>query len=153
MEEYEYSFEVKNIEPYIEYCKNNNYINKSITNENRIVYQNTQLNNVIARITTSNGETILDFKNKNKEQNDLKISNESLPLIINNNIEIIKSMLETLEFHESANNIRTRHIYEKDNVIFEIDDYQKPKMSVVAIEGNKTKVDDIYNEIKSIIKE
>ena len=40
MDEYEYSFKVKSVEPYIEYCKNNNYINNSIIKENRIVYNN-----------------------------------------------------------------------------------------------------------------
>lgn len=153
MKEYEYSFKVKDINPYIEYCENNNYINKSITKENRIVYENDSLKHVIARITTNNYETILDFKNVNKEQNDLKISNESLSLKIDNNINEIKSMLEVLGFYETANNIRTRYIYEKDGVIFEIDNYINPKMNVIAIEGNKTKVDNIYNELKATIKE
>ena len=153
MKEYEYSFKVKDIKPYIEYCENNNYINKSITKENRIVYENNNLKHIIARITTSENKAVLDFKNINKEQNDLKISNESLPLTITNNINEIKSMLEVLGFYESANNTRIRYIYEKDDVIFEIDNYIKPKMNVIAIEGNKTKVDNIYNELKTIIKE
>lgn len=151
MEEYEYSIKVKNIEPYIEYCKNNNYINKSITNENRIVYHNDNLKHVIARLTINENDTILDFKNINKEENDLKISNESLPMIVNNNMDVIKSMLNVLGFYENANNERTRYIYEKDDVIFEIDNYIKPKMCVVAIEGNKNKVDMIYKEIKETI--
>ena len=153
MKEYEYSFKVKDIKPYIEYCKNNNYINKSITKENRIVYENNNLKHIIARITTNDYETILDFKNVNKEQNDLKISTESLPLKIDNNINEIKSILQVLDFYETANNIRTRYIYEKDGVIFEIDEYINTKMNVIAIEGNKTKVDNIYNELKTIIKE
>lgn len=151
MEEYEYSIKVKNIEPYIEYCENNNYTNKSITNENRIVYHNDNLKHVIARLTINENDTILDFKNINKEENDLKISNESLPMIVNNNMDVIKSMLNVLGFYENANNERTRYIYEKDDVIFEIDNYIKPKMCVVAIEGNKNKVDMIYKEIKETI--
>ena len=148
MKEYEYSFNVDSIEPYIEYCKKNNYIKKSETNENRIVYHNDTLKHVIARITTT-----LDFKNKNKEDKQLLISTESLPLIINDNMETIKSMLETLEFYEAANNTRIRHVYEKDNVKFEIDDYIKPKMCVVGIEGNKEEVDKVYSELKEIEKE
>ena len=152
MEEYEYSFNVKSIKPYIDYCKINNYTNKLIINENRIVYHNDNLKHVIARITISEDKSVLDFKNINKENKDLKISNESIPLEINN-IDIIKSMLEVLGFYENANNTRTRYVYEKDNVIFEIDDYINPIMQVVAIEGNKDKVDKIYKEIKEIIGE
>jgi len=150
MEEYEYSFNVKSIKLYIDYCKINNYTNKLIINENRIVYHNDNLKHVIARITISEEKSLLDFKNINKENNDLKISNESIPLEINN-IDIIKSMLEVLGFYENANNTRTRYVYEKDNVIFEIDDYINPIMQVVAIEGNKDKVDKIYKEIKEKI--
>ena len=153
MKEYEYSFNVDSIEPYIEYCQKNNYINKSVTNENRIVYHNDTLKHVIARITTKEGVTTLDFKNKNNEDKELLISTESLPLIINDNMETIKSMLEALEFYEAANNTRIRHVYEKDNVKFEIDDYIKPKMCVVGIEGNKEEVDKVYNELKEIVKE
>ena len=152
MQEYEYSFKVKSIDPYINYCEENNYIKKSSIKENRIVYHNNNLKHVIARITTKEDKIILDFKNTNKELNDLKVSNESLPLLVDD-INTIKSMLDVLGFYENANNTRIRYIYEKDGVTFEIDDYIKPIMQVVAIEGNKDKVDKIYKEIKNIIGE
>lgn len=36
MEEYEYNFKVKSIEPYINYCKKNNY-SEQIVKQNRIL--------------------------------------------------------------------------------------------------------------------
>ena len=45
MKEYEYSFKVKSIEPYINYCKNNNYNLIDIIKENRRVYENKLITN------------------------------------------------------------------------------------------------------------
>lgn len=41
-------------------------------------------------------------------------------------------------------------MYKKNNVTFEIDDYSKPEMKVVAIEGKKDEVDKIYSEIQDL---
>ena len=57
-------------------------------------------------------------------------------------------MLEVSGFQEKANNIRTRYIFEKDNIKFEIDEYEVPRMNVIAVEGDKDKVDIIYNDLK-----
>lgn len=46
MEEYEYSFKVSSIKPYIEYCENNNYEKVSEVTQNRVVYENKHLFNV-----------------------------------------------------------------------------------------------------------
>ena len=49
MKEYEYSFEVKNLTPFINYCEENNY---NLTNKNkqsRTIYRNA--NKTMARIT------------------------------------------------------------------------------------------------------
>ena len=149
MEEYEYNFKVKSIDPYINYCKKNNYI-EQIVKQNRIVYESSYNDNLIARITTNNNEeTILDFKNVNQNDDLLKISNESLPLKVDN-LETVYSILDTLNFKKKSNLLRTRYIYKKDDFTFEIDDYTEPVMKVVAIEGNKSKVDQIYNEIKDM---
>lgn len=152
MEEYEYSFKVCSIEPYIDYCKNNNYKEVSVTKQNRVVYENKNSENIIARITTKivNGkkETIFDCKNINKNQNDLKVSLETLPMkVTRSNKKNIESLLDVLDFYEAANNVRTRYVYEKDNVVFEIDDYEIPKMKVVAIEGIKEEVDNVYKDL------
>lgn len=52
MKEYEYSFKVKSIEPYINYCKKNGYEEVCIVTQNRIVYENRNSNHIIARVTT-----------------------------------------------------------------------------------------------------
>ena len=141
MKEYEYSFKVKSIKPYIDYCISNNYKEISITKENRIVFENKNNENIIARITTNDkNEISLDFKNVCKNREDLNISKESLPIkFTEDNIENIKSILDVLEFYETANNIRIRYIYKLNGVKFEIDDYINPKMQVVAIEGEDVK--------------
>ena len=48
--EYEYSMKVKDIKPFINYCKKNNYnlINK--TTQKRVLYRND--NKILARVTT-----------------------------------------------------------------------------------------------------
>jgi len=152
MQEYEYSFKVKTIIPFIDYCKNNDYDELKIENQNRIVYENNNSDDIIARITTKiiNGKTniIFDCKNIGKRDNDLKISKESLPIkITKNNKKQIESLLDVLDFYEAANNCRTRYVYEKNDIKFEIDDYENPKMKVVAIEGKKETVDKIYSEL------
>ena len=82
---------------------------------------------------------------------DLKISNESLPLrVTNRNKKNILSILETLDFYLAANNYRTRYVYIKDNVKFEIDDYVEPQMQVVGREGEKESVDAVYLKVKDL---
>lgn len=151
MKEYEYSFKVDSIKPYIDYCINNKYKKVSETKENRIVYECRSNSNLIARITTNdNNETILDFKNIRDKNNDLNISKESLPIkITKKNKNAVYSMLDVLEFNKTANNFRTRYVFELDNIKLEIDEYESPKMNVIAIEGDKDKVDVIYNKLKN----
>lgn len=155
MKEYEYSFKVKSIEPYIEYCKEHNYEEISITTQNRKVYENKNSDHIIARLTTEekNGvkEIIFDCKNVGKKDKNLNISNESLPMLVtSDNLKIIDSILNILEFYEVANNFRTRYVYKKNGVKFEIDDYTSPKMQVIAIEGDEDEVECVYKEIKSL---
>ena len=152
MEEYEYSIKVKSIKPYIDYCLKNGYTKESEITQNRIVYENKHTPDIISRVTkkiVDGKETaVFDIKNVGMRNDKLKSSAESIPMVItDDNKEIIKSMIETLDFYEAANNYRTRYIYKKDNVKFEIDDYIKPKMKVVGIEGDKTEVDKVYREL------
>lgn len=156
MKEYEYSFKVKDIKPFIEFCENNNYKKVSITNQNRVVYENKNNEHIIARITTKivdgKKSTSLDFKNVGEKHSKLKISNESLPIEINqSNSKALYSILEVLDFYKAASNDRTRYEYEKKGVLFEIDDYTNPKAQVVAIEGDKQEVDAVYEMIKNLI--
>lgn len=152
MKEYEYSFKVESIKPYLEYCIENNYKKESEVKQNRIVYENKHTNDIIARITkkiVDNKETsTFDIKNVGVRDKNLKDSTESIPLLLTDeNKNIIESIIKTLDFYEAANNYRTRYVYKKNGVKFEIDNYIQPKMQVVGIEGNKNEVDKIYNEL------
>ena len=155
MEEYEYSFKVKSIKPYIDYCEKNNYELEDITKQNRIVYENRYSEDIIARITTAvkHGKKtcVFDCKNVGKRDESLKISSESKEMkVTKGNREQIESILNVLNFYEAANNKRKRYIYKKDGVKFEIDDYTSPVMCVVGIEGERNKVDKVYEELKDI---
>lgn len=153
--EYEHSFKVKDIQPFIQFCKSNNY-KEHVVIQNRIVYENKNNDKIIARLTTetinNKSKTVLDFKNINSKQRDLNISLESIPMLVTNkNKQSVLSILKTLEFFEAANNLRTRYIYTKNNVKFEIDDYTRPVMKVVAIEGLKEEVENVYAQIKNLV--
>ena len=157
MEEYEYSFKVKDIKPYIEYCISNDYHKEMESIQNRVVYENEYNSKLIARITKTtkdgNDKTIFDVKNFENKENTFQLSQESLPLEVNDeNKKIIDSILDVLRFKKSADNLRNRYVYKKDDVTFEIDEYITPSMNVIAIEGNREKVDKIYQEITKKIK-
>lgn len=155
MQEYEYSFNVDYFGPFVDYCESNGYQKISVENQNRVVYQNAQMQNIIARITTTKtgkkNTIVFDCKVVEKSDNDLKVSKESKEIVVNrSNRDGILSMLDTLGFYISADNTRTRYVYEKEGVRFEIDEYTRPKMNVVAIEGEKQRVDKVYNVVKNM---
>ena len=150
MYEYEYSFKVENIDKYIEYFKNNDYKLIDIVNQTRILYRND--NKIIARITSNeydnNTKMFLDFKEDNLTDDILKIRKETLPLEFNN-IEIVNSILDFLEYKKDITLIRKRIIYEKENNKLEKEEYKSTKLyNVVAIEGEKEEVDKVYNELE-----
>ena len=153
MIEYEYSFKVKSLIPYINYCKENNFEKIEESSQTRVLYTNE--NKILARITTStiNGKksTVLNFKDDNNSKEVLKISRESIPLEIkNNDMAAVISILEILGYSKYKTLIRKRIIYKKNDVTFELDNYTKPEsMQVIAIEGDKSKEDKIYNELKN----
>lgn len=155
MEEYEYSFKVKDIKPYIDYCIKEGYEEREKSYQNRILYKSNS--NVMARITIKeikgNKKIILDFKDNSESEEVLKISRETIPLELNeNNLSAIYSILEILDYKETKNMIRNRIIYFKDNVTFEIDNYLCPEvMNVVGIEGEKDMVDTVYLDLKDKI--
>ncbi len=156
MEEYEYNFKVKSIEPFINFCKQNGYKEKQISTQNRVVYENKNKKTMLARITTdiknNKKTTVLDFKNVDNKNRNFKISNESLPIkVTSKNKKAIMSILQTLEFEEVANNFRTRYVYEKNNVEFEIDDYTRPQMKIVAIEGDRNEVEKVKLLIEKLL--
>ena len=149
--EYEYSFKVKDLTKYLDYCKKNNYQLEEETNQERILYRNA--NKTIARITTkikdNKANTYLDFKDENDSDEILKVSRETIPLkVTKNNKEAVLSILDMLGYQKDKTLIRKRWVYKKDEITFEIDDYKEPKMKVVAIEGNKEQVDKVYQELE-----
>lgn len=153
-EEYEYSFKVKNIEEFIQYCIDNQYEKKEEYLQNRILYKNG--GPIMARITENiynNGcKKTLNFKDDNLLDSTLKISRESKDLIIDdNNQEFVDSLIEILDLKDKKVLKRRRFVFEKNNVKFEIDEYIEPLMNVVAIEGLKKEVDMVYKELEQII--
>lgn len=154
--EYERSFNVKNIEPFIKFCESNDFVKTFVSTQNRIVFENKHNSKIIARLTTeikdNKQSIVIDFKNVNSKKDNLNISTESIPMIVtDDNKECVMSILNTLDFFEVANNIRTRYEYIKDDVKFEIDDYTRPDMKVVAIEGERQAVEHIYEQLKQYI--
>ena len=110
----------------------------------------------MARITENiyvdKREKILNFKEDNLNDNTLKISKESKDLVItDDNQEFVYSLIEILNLTTKKVLKRKRYVFEKNNVRFEIDEYSEPAMNVVAIEGLKENVDDVYNDLREII--
>lgn len=154
MLENEYSFQVKDLKPYIDYCLNNNYELTESSNQTRVIYRNT--NKTIARITTkeTNGLTTkyLDFKDDILSNDILITRRETLPIEITDE-EAINSILDFLKYKKDNTLTRKRLIYSKDKVKFELDEYLKPnKHYVVALEGDLEKIKPIYEEIKSLME-
>ena len=109
----------------------------------------------MVRITTKEinniKNTYLNFKDDNNSDNILKVSRETIPLeVTDENIEAINTILTILDYKKDKTLIRDRIVYKKDGVTFELDNYTKPKMKVVAIEGIKEEVDIVYQFLKNI---
>ena len=153
MKEYEYSFKVKDLNPYIKYLKNNEYIFVSKNLQIRELYKNKS--NIMARITIDIENEIknisLDFKDDKDLEDVLKVSKESIPLIVKEyNIESVKSILEILGYKKYKTLNRSRTVYKKNNVKFELDSYTSPdKMFVVGIDGENDEVEIIYKDVKN----
>ena len=89
---------------------------------------------------------MLDFKEDKISSSDLNIRKESASISFDDENEV-KSILDFLEYKKDNTIIRTRTVYKKENIKFEIDEYEYPKKYfVVAIEGEKMATDLIYKE-------
>ena len=151
--EYEYSFKLKDIKEFVQYCILNNYEKKEEYLQTRILYKNG--GPIMARVTENiyndRSIKILNFKDDNLNSKDLNISRESKDLIVNDeNKEFVESLIEILNLTNKKILKRKRYVYEKNNVKFEIDEYIEPVMNVVAIEGLKEEVDIVYKELEEI---
>lgn len=152
--EYEYSFKVKDIKDFVQYCILNEYEKKEEYLQTRILYKNG--GPVMARITENiyndYVQKVLNFKDDNLNDNILKVSRETKDLVINDdNQEFVDSLIEILDLTHKKVLKRKRYVFEKNSVKFEIDEYIEPVMNVVAIEGLQEEVDVVYNELEEII--
>ena len=151
--EYEYSFKVKELEPYIAYCEQNGYIKTKDMEQEGKEFKGP--NKTVARIKIlkpKDGQIskVLDFKEDDESAVLVKNRRESLPLQFVDE-EAVMSILEFLGYTEpNGSYTRTRRVYEKGNVKFEMDFYHESKNKVMAIEGEKEQVDKVYEEIKDI---
>lgn len=144
--EYEYSFEVKSLDKYIEYCENNNYKKVSQKKEKRIIYRNE--NKTIARITIEDDkDALLDFKD-DILNGEVLIERRETPKLYIDDMNTVLKILEFLKYNKDNVLERERIVYEKGWVTFELDCYSVPRKSyVVAIEGKKEEVDKVYKEL------
>lgn len=152
--EYEYSFKVKDIKEFVQYCTANKYEKREEYLKTRILYKNG--GPVMARVTENiyndRSQKVLNFKDDNLNDNTLKISRESKDLIVTDeNQEFVNSLLEILDLTNKKVLKRKRYVFEKNNVKFEIDEYMEPVMNVVAIEGLQEEVDIVYKELEKIV--
>lgn len=152
--EYEYSFKVKDIKEFVQYCSANKYEKREEYLQTRILYKNG--GPVMARVTENiyndRSQKVLNFKDDNLNDNTLKISRESKDLIVTDeNQEFVNSLLEILDLTNKKVLKRKRYVFEKNNVKFEIDEYMEPVMNVVAIEGLQEEVDIVYKELEKIV--
>ena len=151
MKEYEYSFKVSNLKPYLDYCERNGFIKEKDVKQTRDLFTNNS--GVIARITVSKScnveDVSIDFKGEDDSDKVLKNTRESLPLNINkSNIKAFYTILDILGYSKIKHLVRKRVVYKKEEVKFEIDKYYSPEvMNVVAIEGKKSVVDKIYKDV------
>lgn len=155
MVEYEYSYKVKNIVPFLNYCEENGYIKKKENMQTRVLFTNGR--GMLAKMTTTfqDGKEVVDFnlKDEGNLEQTLNLCRESPKLIVSDtNREFVYSMLDMLEFKKFKELKRKRYVYVKENVKFEIDDYINPVMKVLAIEGEKEEVDKVYRVLSKEIE-
>ncbi|MDD3340846.1 MAG: hypothetical protein PHN72_01400 [Bacilli bacterium] len=153
--EYEYSFKVTDIEPFIEYCIKNEYEKVEETKQTRVLYK--KPDKTMARVTTkeknNQSTTFLDFKEDGLSDNVLGINRETGMLKVEN-MDVVEDILSFLQYKKEVTLKRNRAIYQKGEVVFEIDNYTEPEaMYVVAVEGLPKEVDPVYEDVQNKLKE
>ena len=148
--EKEYSIKVTNIKPFLTYCKENNFKKIEKTEQVRTLYK--KEDKTMLRLTIKKyGRKVvkeIDFKEDLLSKDNYIERKESLPLTYTDD-EAINSIIDFLGYKKDIELIRTRHVYEKQDVKIEIDEYTSPKkMLVVSIESNNKLSKEIYNELK-----
>ena len=147
--EYEYSFNVSNLEDVICYCKDNGFIMTKNCYQVREIFRNKQ-NGYIARITTDivneKVSTVLDFK-EDKMTGEVLIQRKESGELVFEDRQSVLSILEFLGCVKDNEVKRNRIVYEKQGVKLELDDYFGGNY-VVAIEGDKQKADSVFEILK-----
>lgn len=154
-QEYEYSFQVKDVNEFIQYCIDHNYEKVESYHQIRTLFKNG--GKIMARITknTYDNQTVelLNFKDDNLNDETLTVCRETDELVItDDNRNFVTSLIDILDLNTKKVLERNCVVYQKNHVKFEIDDHISPAMKVVAIEGEKEKVDSVYQELLDIIE-
>ena len=111
MEEYEYSFKVKSLKAYYEYCDNNGFTLVSDNNQTRDLYIGKE--NILARITKTSDNIILDFKHGDNSSEILHIRKEYIPLEINEkDLDAVLSIIDVLGYKQ------IEHLIKKEPIMF-----------------------------------
>ena len=148
--EYEYSFKVTNINPFLKYCKDNDFKKIKKIEQVRTLYK--KEDKTMLRLTVNKyGRKIvkeMDFKQDKLSSDVFVARKESLPIIYDND-DAVYSIIDFLGYKKDIELRRTRYVYYKNDVKIEIDEYVYPdKMLVVAIEGSIKNSKIIYEEFK-----
>ena len=148
--EQEYSFKVSDLRPFFTYLDNNNYELIETTEQVRTLYKKND--NTMLRLTVkkSNDKVVkeLDFKQDNLSNDAYIERKESLPIVYEDD-EAVQSIINFLDYKKAIELVRKRYVYKKNDIKFEIDEYISPEQAlVVAVEGQKDIIEEIYNELK-----
>jgi adenylate cyclase class IV len=148
--EQEYSFKVSDLKPFFTYLDNNKYELIETTEQVRTLYKKNDNTMLRLTIKKSNDKVVkeLDFKQDNLSNNAYIERKESLPIVYEDE-EAVQSIINFLDYKKAIELVRKRYVYKKNDIKFEIDEYISPEQAlVVAIEGQKDTIEEIYNELK-----
>lgn len=152
--EYEYSFNVPSLQPYIQFCQDHQYHFVSKSKQTRIIYR--KADHTMARITKNEIDGVvtmqLDFKEDHLDPNKIVIARKEAKALTYTDEEAVQSILQFLGYEKDNTLERTRYVYTRDHVKFEMDEYTYPEVTcVVGIEGDQKEVDTVYQEIQSLM--
>lgn len=150
--EYEYSFEVNDLKPIIDFCINNNYTYEGENQQTRVIYKDKN-KKFMFRTTENNNNGVIskqfDFKENKLEPGQILGERQETLEINYDNSEQVESIVAFFGMHKESVLIRKRMVYVSENVKFELDEYTSPRHGlVVGIEGQKEEVDKIFQQLK-----
>ena len=156
MQEREYCFKVYDLEKSKNFCKSSGFALNSETEQIRTIFR--KPDKTMARITEDRfGDSVkfsLDFKEDKLNNESLTVRRESMALEFVE-IEPVLSILEFLGYEKDNILHRQRWMYQKGDIVCEIDLYDNDeKTIVVSIEGNDyVGVDAFYQKFREELRE